>query len=209
MVTEFDTVLVRSVKTMRCSADYPGMQRYANEINARLDGDNSKAASGIHSKVSYELGMGEQQQFKACMEQAQQHLQASLRYHELSAKQARDADDEVGVLIAEANIYGLLYPRLGKWEEGRNRSERICQRLKEIAEDLETTEEDRGRAQRFVVNSLFHCIDITMEFDPTGLTSWRCVEYWLKEAKRNPFYISQPTLFAAAIEAAEKFLQQS
>lgn len=189
--------LLSALEKARRAEDYARMEVEAAELNKKLAGSNLPEVWTVRAKMTYELHM-------AAYQQAMSLIQKSLQLAERSAMEARKAGDTVGALYAEMNISGLLYPALGKCEEGMALSSKVCREAEAFAA-VALDEKAKTRALRVAMNSYFHRIKATVQHGGSPAD----VKRWLETVKTNSVYVAlkNDVWAVAAVQEAEDYLK--
>ncbi len=199
--------LLAAFESARRAKQYGIMIPLDGLLRQILPDDGSKKTWGVRSKISYEYHMGK---YQIAMENEgaarTEHLEDSQQLAERSAEEADKAGDPLGRLFAEMNIAGLILPELGKWEIALGNSGGVAAKAEDIANASTTSESDRARASRIVLNARLHQIQMTMRYRK-DFTAQYDVRDWLNIVRNNPVYLENEDDFQTAVEAAEKFLQ--
>jgi hypothetical protein len=181
-LTDDEALLV--IESCRRNKRYDEMQRYVV-----LLGDRGSTEYALRTRLFYELHMARYQQGKDV--EATDDAKAlgfyndSLQYAELSAQNARAADNILDGLFAEMNISGLLLPKLGKWQEALIRSEKVsADALLEVAKTQDKHTLDR--AWRVHMNAAAHRIKIAVVHQIPNAD----VQRWHDDLMANPMFLA-------------------
>lgn len=196
--------LLANVEQARRGEAYEAMEAIAREICDEVLNDLSIDQMRVLSRLDYELHMAAYQQSLTDPANAQVLLHQSQRLAARSMGEALFAGDEVGALIAQENVYGLIYPALGKWREGVVGCEQSRERLEEIATNVSTSDVDESRAFRFAANAHCHCMRMVVAHKGSKSS----VAFWLTEIAKNPVYIAKPNDFRTDVQAAQRYIQE-
>lgn len=197
--------LVSAIGACRRNRGYTSMRRFDEVLRFRLMGDDSPNAYGFRAKASYELHMAAYQQAEASQDAAaaQALYYRSLELARLSADEATRAGDVCGRLFVEMNETGLLLPKMGRWEEGFRKSERVSSEAEELAADA-PDDEAKKRPLRVAMNCYLHRIDMLVQNGGDK----GAVPALLEKLNSNPIYqaCKDHADVKAAVECAQRYV---
>jgi hypothetical protein len=138
----------------------------------------------LRSKLHYELSMAVYQHaMKGPDASAATQYKEAVTLARQSAEEAMAGGDPIGKLFALMNVSGLFLPKLRKWNQALEISAQIGADAAKLAQAA-TDDDSRNRAFRVLMNSLFHRINISVEFGGNAAD----VKVWLDELEPNPIY---------------------
>lgn len=199
---------IKAVEVARRAKQYDEMDRLAQGFDLEIEDDDSFEACSARSKLYYELSMGERQQYEASNTPKARayHLAEGLKLAEQSRDQAVLAHDELDALFNEVNIGGFFMREQGRKDEALVFLVGVSVRAKLGAEHPATSDADRDRYLRCMMNAdRFRARIYYWDIDPS-LIRVEVMQDLRERMRNNPLFATTMADSEADVDLVDRWL---